>query len=41
LDLLSEGVKLRCLGAPTGGWVKIELPQGRVGYAPVEALETI
>jgi len=41
LDLLSEGVKVRQLGLPQDGWVKVQLSEGRIGYLPEQAMEVI
>ncbi len=41
LDLLSAGVKVRRIGMPSGGWVYIGLPNGRLGFVREAALESI
>ncbi|MCX7016818.1 MAG: hypothetical protein NTW86_30385 [Candidatus Sumerlaeota bacterium] len=41
LDMLSEGVKVRMLEPPREGWVKTQLPGGRIGYLPEDAVERI
>lgn len=40
-DILSGGVKIRCLEPPREGWIKVQLPNGRVGYVQESAVEVL
>jgi len=41
LDQLSEGVKVGVLSPPQDGWVKIQLPEGRIVFLPEQDIEAI
>lgn len=40
-DILSAGTKVRCLDQPRDGWIKVQLPNERIGYVAEQSVEIL
>ncbi len=40
-DIIAAGVKMRCLESPQEGWIKVQLPNGHLGFVEQKAVEIL